>query len=183
MSQTQVRLGVCALAILTCLAFGSSTAYADGNKPRVEAAGWYFSSNLSTNNNEIKIGVTGKCDLGAICPGGSPIGRFEYFNTITGLRVHGKIDSVQFHPQSCANVPEPTTTPAVTVQGHCDDGASCSFTADLVDGGDKKTGTGDWVCNVGVTGGQNKNHVPVGAEQEDAQQLQKGSIKIRDYQP
>ena len=183
MNQTQVRWAMCALAILTCLAMGSNTAYAWNNTPRVEAAGWYFGTSLTTNNQEIKIGVTGKCDLGTTCPGGTPIGRFEYFNTVTGLRVHGKLDSIQFHPQSCANVPVAATAPAVTVQGHCDDGASCTFQTDLVDGGGKKNGMGDWVCNLTVAGGQNKNHTLLGAETEDAQQLQKGSIRIRNYQP
>ena len=179
MNRTQVRWGVLALAVLTCLAMGNQTAYAS-DTPRVEAAGWYFSSTLATNGNEIKIGVTGKCDGAAtICPGK---GRFEYFDTVTGLRFHGKINNLQFHPQSCSNVPLPSTTPAVTVQGSCDDGGSCNFVADLVDGGDPGRGN-DWVCNLTVSGGQNKNHTPLGAETEDAQPLQKGNIKIRSYQP
>lgn len=187
MNQTQVRWAVWVLAILTCLAMGNHTAYADGNKSRVEAAGWYFSTAppppISFGGAEIKIGVTGKCDTGTSCSGGHDLGRFEYFNTVTGLRFHGKISSLQFHPNSCGgNIPLDSTFPAVTVSGSCDGDDACSFIADLVDGGEKKDGNGDWVCNLTVSG-SNKNHTSLPAETESGQQLSKGQIKIRTNQP
>jgi len=179
--QTHVRWAVWGVTVVLAFAMVTPAAYAS-DKPRVEAAGWYFGTSIMTNNQEIKIGVTGKCDRGGtFCSGGHDLGRFEYFNTVTGLRVHGKINTIQFHPQSCPNVPLDSTFPAVTVNGSCDDG-SCSFAADLVDGGNRKNQMGDWVCNVNVAG-QNKSHALVPAENEDAQRLQKGEIKIRDYQP
>jgi hypothetical protein len=195
MGRSQLRRGVWALAILTCLTVaGGHTAYADDNHPRVEAAGWYFSTQYADAPNgsaEIKIGVTGKCDAGTTCPGGVtgpfPKARFEYFNTFTGLRVHGKITSMQFHPANCATDPNappgaPVGLPAVTVSGLCDEtGESCSFQMDLVDGGDPGRGT-DWVCNVMVAG-QGKNNAAVPMDTEPAQPLMKGNIKIRNYQP
>jgi len=170
------------------IAIGERTAYADDNHPRVEAAGWYFSTqyppDANGNSVEIKFGVTGKCDAGTNCPGGvtGPKGRFEYFNTFTGLRVHGKINNMHFHPSDCGpNAPPiaPIGAPAVLVSGQCDDpGETCSFSMDLVDGGKHN----DFVCNVMVSG-ETKNHLTAPLDTEPAQQLFKGEINIRNYQP
>jgi hypothetical protein len=190
MGRRQLRLGVWALAIMTCVAVtGEHTALAaDGQ--RVEAAGWYFSTQYPQAPNgsaEIKFGVTGKEDHG------NKLGRFEYFNTFTGLKGHGKLAIVTFYTttQSASMMPidqcpmapppefggPPLGAQGVRVQGNCDDGSNCSFNMDLIDGGDPGRGR-DWVCRVSVVG-QDKNHQPAGADMEDAQALVKGNIKIR----
>ena len=179
MGRNQLRRGVWVLALLTCFAVaGNHNAFASNNQTRIEAAGWYFQSdplNPPFNSDEAKFGVTGKYD--------SKAGRFEYFNTVTGLKVSGKITQMQFHNQNCSDAPPPDAggpalnAPAVTVSGLCDD-STCNFQMDLVDGGDPGKGN-DWVCNVMITGKDKKNMWAT--DIEGAKQLIRGNIKIRNY--
>ncbi|SRR6266550_215556 len=183
MGRTQLRLGVWALALLTCFAVvGDHTAFAaDGQ--RLEAAGWYFGFNPNKADDfspEIKFGVTGKDDHG------NKLGRFEYFDTFNGLKVHGKLTYLEFHPNYCAsNNPfdPPLTGPAVTVHGQCDNdgdgGSPCSFQMDLVDGGDPGKGK-DLVCNVMVQG-FGKHHTSMSDSDMETNTLTRGNIKIRDH--
>ena len=182
MGRSQLRLGVWALAILTCLtvAGGHTAAYAADNQPRLEAEGWFFVFNCAAQgcSAETKFGVTGKQDHG------NNLGRFEYFNTVTGLKVHGKLTTLSFHNNSCATPPPefggpPLTATAATVSGLCDDNEqNCRFQMDLVDGGDRKGN--DWVCNVQVTG-HDKQHNAASDSDMNANQVVKGNIKIRNY--
>ena len=195
MGRTQLRRWVWALALLTCfMVVGDHTAFAADNQ-KVEAAGWYFSTTCYDPPNctsaEIKFGVTGKND------NGNKLGRFEYFNTFTGLKGHGKLSPTMvfytttqnlgpgFPIDQCPLAPPPEAfgppvgVPGVTVSGSCDDGSGCTFKMDLIDGGDPGRGK-DWVCRVAVTG-QAKNHAPTTPDNEDAQTLIRGNIKIKDH--
>jgi len=206
MNRTHLRLATWVLAMLTSFVlFGTHTAYAWDSKFRVEAAGWYLSDGPTTNGNEIKFGVTGKCDNDAgACPGGTsgpfPKGRFEYFDTVNGMRVDGKLDSAVFYTATitppdltgmtaidqCPNALPPAFggpaagSPGVRVHGTCDrdEPSNCSFTMNLIDGGDPGRGK-DFVCDVAVGPGQTKNHTPVLAEGAFVQPLQRGNIKVR----
>ena len=174
MGRNFLRQGVWALAILTCLAVAGAptAAYADDHRAHVEAEGWFFIANPNPfdNSQEVKFGVTGKDDNR---------GHFDYYNTVTGLRVHGKLTSAVFHGNSCAGAPVSPTAPAVTVRGTCEDEASnCSFQMDLVDGGPQRGN--DWVCNVSVQG-FDKRH---GAQTDNdpfPNVVNKGKIKIQGY--
>jgi hypothetical protein len=181
MGRSQLRLGVWALAILSSLAVaGVHTAYASDNQPRLEAAGWFFIFNCAAPNcsAETKFGVTGKDE------NGNKFGRFEYFNTVTGLKVHGKLTTLSFKDNTCNTPPPefggpPAGSPAATLSGLCDEGgANCQFQMDLVDGGDRKGG--DWVCNVQVSG-YDKNNVARSDMDINANQVVRGNIKIRNY--
>jgi len=201
MGRKKIQLGVWALAILTSFViFGDHTAYAFDSKFRVEAAGWFLSDGPTTNGNEIKFGVTGKCaNSTGVCPGGtsgpSPKGHFEYFDIVSGMRVDGTLNQAVFYTTTsadltgmtaidqCPNAPSPAFggppagVPGVQVHGICDDYSGCTFSMDLIDGGEPGK-LKDFVCNVSVGPGQTKNHTPVLTEQSFGQGLQRGNIKI-----
>jgi hypothetical protein len=181
MGRSQLRMGVWALAILTCLTVaGGHTAYAD-DLAKLEAEGWFFTFNCAAPNcsAEVKFGITGKED-----DHHNKFGRFEYFNTFTGLRVHGKLTTLTFHDNTCPTPPPnfggpPLGSPAATMSGLCDDNeANCRFQMDVVDGGSARGN--DWVCNIQVTG-QNKNHTASSDTDMNANQVFKGKVKIRNY--
>ena len=176
MGRSQLRMGVWALAILTCLTVaGGHTAYANEN-PKLEAEGWFFIQNCSAPgcSAEVKFGITGKDD-----DNHNKFGHFEYFNTFTGLRVHGKLTTLTFHSNTCLTFGVPPGAPAATVAGLCDDNeANCRFQMDVVDGGNARGN--DWVCNVQVTG-QNKQHTASTDMDMNGNQVVKGKVKIRNY--
>jgi len=178
MGRTQVRLAVWALAILTSVAiFGDHTALASNNQPRVEGGGWFRTNNPDAPNGTAKVnfGVTGKFDKD-----GNPKGQFEYHNQFSGLKAHGKITTLTFGTASDAcvffSLGETAGKPTATLGGQCDDGNSCSFSIEVVDGGDPGK-LMDWVCNVNVVGPA-KNHT-MSTDQEPAAPLGGGNIKIR----
>jgi hypothetical protein len=181
MGRTQIRLAVWALAILTAVAiFGDHTAFAeDNNQPRIEGGGWFPTPNPFARNGTAKVnfGITGKCDKSGSTTSGTsttcmnPQGHFEYHNEASGLKSHGKVTSLEFHPATCG----PIGAPAATLKGLCDDG-TCSFQMEFADGGDPGKGN-DWVCNVMVSG-TNKMHNP-DSDADPAEPLGGGNIKIR----
>jgi len=94
----------------------------DTNQPRVEGGGWFPTPNFSAPNGTAKVnfGITGKNDNS-----GAPQGEFEYHNDTTGLNVHLKITSLDFHPTSddCLIFePQLAGLPAATLGSPCDDG-------------------------------------------------------------
>jgi hypothetical protein len=126
MGRNQIRLGVWALAILTCFAiFGDHTAYAwqHETQPRVMAGGQYFMNdptNTPGGSDRISFGINGRCESGTTCTstgvtflgncdalgnctpitipanGQNPKGTFEYFNHFSKLKTHGKITDIVF---------------------------------------------------------------------------------------
>jgi hypothetical protein len=189
MGRTQLRRGVWALAFLTCFTVaGTHTAFAwDPQQPRLEAAGWYFMFNPDAPNfsAEVKFGVTGKIE------NNNKLGRFEYFDTFTHFKLHGKITVLTFFTttQSTVGAPvdqcpagpppdfggPPVGAPGAHVEGTCDDG-TCSFQMDLIDGGGERKGN-DFVCNVMASGSD--GHEPTSAEGTGEQPVVRGNIKIK----
>jgi len=114
----------------------------------------------------VKFGVTGNY-TGTM----QPQGRFDYFNTCSGLNIHGTINSV-LPGTPCAG--SPSGAKAVDVTGPCDtNNGNCSFHMTLTDGGpgnnnSSKTGPIDSICSVTVTGldknGQNTTDMDPGGE-------------------
>jgi len=158
--------------------FGERPAFAvNPNQPRVEAAGWIFFhpdafdlNNPCNSGCEVKFGVTANyTGTGTI----QPQGRFEYFNTVTGLNVHGKITYLQTGVCTGAGAPITTKTP-LEVKGTCDDGNNCAIDVVLVDGG--PGGKGDFVCNIMVGVDKNNN---ADADSATAEPLIRGNINIQ----
>ncbi len=184
MGRTQLRLAVWALAILTSFAiFGEHTALASGNNPKVEGGGWFPTPNPDARNGTAKanFGITGKFDKN-----GMTEGNFEYHNETSGLKAHGKLTVLAFHTvcdpalSTCTDAcgffaPQLIGKPAATVGGQCDN-ASCSFSMDVIDGGDPGK-FNDYVCNVMVTGPAKNNTVSTDAD--PAEPLGGGNIKIK----
>jgi hypothetical protein len=183
MGQQHSRLTVWALAVMTAVAvFGTHSAFAlNPNYPRVEASGW-FNSGTAVNGTcpfgaEIKFGVTGNSSNG-----GKQQGRFDYFNTCTGVTAHGSINSV-LPGTSCPG--SPSTAKAVDVSGSCDNNSNCGFHMILSDGGpgnntsSSKNGPPiDYVCFFQVAG-QDKSGQAAATESDGDQPLFKGNITVQ----
>jgi hypothetical protein len=171
MGRTRLRLGAWALAVLTSFAlFGEHTAFAASNGPRVEGAGWFnIFCGFSCIGQEVKFGITANNN-------GVPQGRFDYYNTVTGLTARGKITAWTPH-QNTACAGPPATAPAATLSGSCDDGSNCTFQMDVVDSGSPGKGN-DYICNVQVTGGHSKNGAPSNDSDPNSEPLFHGNINI-----
>jgi hypothetical protein len=179
MGRSHSRLGVYALAVLTCLVlFGADNAFAaNKTQPRVEGAGWYF----NTTDQEVKLGLTAN-----FTSTNGQQGRFEVFNKNTGATVKGRIMTWSFIADgACGPPPDPgfigppAGAPGASLHGVCDDGNTCNFDMNVVDGGNKRSS--DFVCMVHVNGTDKKGR-PITENQDNPQPLDKGKINVKQAQ-
>lgn len=206
MNRTPNRLAVAALAMLTCLAFGTPSAFAWNNQSRVHAAGIFFHndpSNVSGGfSDKIKFGLNGRCnnDGGTVDLSGNitcnatrgQLGEYDYFNEFSGLQSHGHLQSVVFEPSGdpdCGALVGATGRAATVKGGGMCTGAGCvdangtthqyNFEITVVDDDDTAATASnhDAVCKVFVNG-YTKTKSPA-ADSDPGGQLVKGDVEVK----
>jgi hypothetical protein len=174
MNRDHLRRAVLALTLGTFLVFiGQHSAFAlNTSMPRAEGAGWY--NNIASQ--EVKFGITLTYDRN-----GNPQGRFDYFNTVTGLTARGRLmpsSAANSTSNSCGDfgpLGPPPTAPSAALTGECD-GGTCSFTMQVVDGGSGKNSDG--VCHVHVTG-LDRNGNATSDNDDSSELLFRGNINVQ----
>jgi len=203
MDRKYTRLAAWVLAFAACLILGGQSAFAN-NQPRVHAAGFYFqfdpANAVDLNGDRIQLGLNGRCNNDGytstspnslVCNSTrGNLGEFDYHNQFTGLKSHGKINSLVFEPNGdpdCAALVG-ATGPAAMVKGggqcttNCTDAGGSTHTYNfemtVVDDDDTAatSGNADAVCKVFVSG-YDHNHMPT-ADSNPGGQLQKGDVEV-----
>jgi len=187
MGRNHSRLGVWALAVMTCFFIaGAHSAYA-ANQARVHAGGQYFHNDPANTgggfSDRVSFGLEGKCPApNTPC---SLKGNFEYFDHVTGVHSHGKTTSLSVNSQpssTCMGIMlslgiDMTGRPSAVANGNCPDGSCTNFSIEVIDGDDNAPDQGDWVCNVSVNG-RNKMGSFL-TETDSAEQLLRGDVEVK----
>jgi hypothetical protein len=190
MGPNHSRLGVCALAVMTCFFIaGAHAAYA-ASQARVHAAGQYFHTDTNNpmggNSDRVSFGLEGKCPApDTQCTSN---GNFEYHNTFNHFHAHGKVTSLSVNSQpspGCqafmAHLGVPVTgKPSAMASGNCNNGSCTTFQIEVIDGDDSAPNQGDWVCGITITNGTDSTGSPVMSPESDSpQQLIRGDVEVR----
>ena len=195
---------------LACLIFGGQSALASSDrdqydKPRVHAEGEFFHNDPANIpggfSDKVKFGLNGRCGKNGFTTNSmgnmtcnttrETLGEYDYHNEFTGLKAHGKLNSVVFKPlgdPDCAALVG-ATGPAATVTGGGNCTTNCTdengthhsnnFEMTVVDNGHHDRSNPDAVCKVFVSG-EGKNHAQA-ADSDPGNLLNKGEVEVKTH--